>query len=304
MAETNGSGGSTPSQDPRYIQPFQPAGAGDPASVRADAETQAYPNATAPARRKRRRGLVLGISLLVVIVVLVVGFFVAENVARNYADTYVKERITETLTVENPDNISVDLGGGSIIFQAISGSIADARVTVPKVSVGDLTGNAVATATSIPLDSTKAVGTLRIGFTVPEGNLGELTKSLGGDVQLDVTLKDGTVQIASDLKVLSAVIPIAVGLEPSAKDGNLVFAPTSFEINGNTISADDLKTGPLSGITGNFVKDQTVCVASYLPKALVLEQVRVTDSALSITLNGDGAVLGGTDLSAKGTCPA
>ena len=282
-------------EDPQYIQPYR-ATASEPQPSAAVAEPVPQP-------RRKRKGLRWLIALLVVAVIVVVGLFVGEHFARVYADNYVRERITETLTVADPDAIGVDLGDGSIIVQAIAGTIDNARVTVPKVTVGDLTGNAVATATAIPLDSTKPVGSLKIGFSVPEKNLSGLTKTLGGDVQLDITLKDGTVQIASDLKVLSAVIPIAVGLEPSAKDGNLVFVPKSFDINGQSITADALQASPFGNITERFLQDQSVCVASYLPKALVLDKVTVTDSALSIVLDGDGAVLGSDDLSTKGTCP-
>ena len=101
---------------------------------------------------KKKRRVWPWILAVVVLVVAVVGFFVADAAVKSYASNLVKQRIIQVLQLDPATPISVDLGGGSILLQALSGKVSTVHVTAPKVSFGALTGSAVVHATDVPLD--------------------------------------------------------------------------------------------------------------------------------------------------------
>jgi len=51
-----------------------------------------------------------------------------------------------------------------------------------------------------------------------------------------------------------------------------------------------------------LLKQQSYCVAQYLPKALTVTSVKVADHQLVMTISGDGAALGGSGFTTKGSC--
>jgi hypothetical protein len=255
-----------------------------------------------PARRSRfsRRLVVVAVVALVV----VVGALVGEFFARQAATAYVRDRVVEVLALPKGAPVDVDLGGGSIILQAIAGSVNDVTVRVRQVTVGPLTGSAVLTAHGVPLDSTKPVTSLRIAASIPESGLTVLAKNLSGSPLTSITLIKNQIRVRSEFQLLAIKLPIGVFITPSAANGQLVFTPTTVELNGQSITVEALRSGILGGLASTLLRSQSLCVASYLPKALVLSGASVSGKQLVITLDGKGAVLGGAGLSSAGSCPA
>lgn len=258
-------------------------------------------NAAPAKRRPRRAGRILLIILLVVLVLVVIAAFVAESVARTYADDRVRERVASALNLTSTKGIDVDLGSGSLILQAIGGSVDDARVSVDTVAVGDLRGSAVVTARDVPLDSNEPVPGLTIDFGVAEADVSALADQLSGSELDSVTLEGGDIQIATQFSVLGMAIPVTVALAPSASDGQLVFTPVDISAAGQSYTVDEMRSGPFADLAGTLLDSRSICVASQLPKALTLSAVKVDGDRLVLTLDGDGAVLGG-GLKAKGSC--
>src|SRR5690606_17946834 len=121
---------------------------------------------------KRRRGLKIALLVAgVLVVLLVVAFFVLDAVGKNLARDYVKERIIAVLGLEPDADISVDLGGGSIILQALTGRVAVVDVEVPELAFGELQGAATVHAESVPLDQNAPVERLDIRFTMLEEHI-------------------------------------------------------------------------------------------------------------------------------------
>jgi hypothetical protein len=259
---------------------------------------------TAPKRRRRWIGWFIAIVVLVVL--LIVGFFIAEAYAKDYAKGYVRDRIIEVLRLDPASEVDVDLGTGSIIVQALAGSIDEVTVDVAKLSFGDITGSAIITATGVPLDGTKPVNTLGIVAKVSEDNVRRIAGFLSGSQLKSIELADGVITIGTDFTVLGFfVIPVSVDLTPSATDGGINFDPTTVILAGEKISVDDLRNNAqVAALAGDLLKSQTFCVASSLPKALTITDVTVVGSTLVIGLNGDGAALSGPDLSELGSCKA
>jgi hypothetical protein len=251
--------------------------------------------------RPRRRGWI--IALIVVAGVLVLGtvaFFVADALAKDYARGYVRAKVVEVLQLPADTEVDVDLGGGSIILQALSGRVDQVDVDVPEVALGELSGAVRLHAEGVPLDETASVNVLRIDFAVGADDLTALSQAQDDDAPA-FEFADGEVLASSEFAVFGATIPIAVSLEPSAADGDLVLTPTSVTFGSETFeSGDDSFLGQL---LSGFFQPQNLCIAASVPQALVLTDAGVDDTELVLAFTGDGAAFGGPELSTPGTCP-
>jgi hypothetical protein len=209
------------------------------------------------------------------------------------------------LNIDPQTPVKVDLGGGSIILQAITGGIRTVTVDVQSLSFGELTGSAHIVATNVPLDSAKPLDKLGIVFTISEDNVRTLGKFLSGLDLKQIDVGKGVIRIGTEFNLIFFTIPVSVDLKPSAKDGGISFEPKTVILAGNEISVADLRANPqFRALAGDLLKSQQVCVASYLPKALTISDVHVSHSNLVVTINGDGTALGGSGLSTLGSCPA
>lgn len=255
--------------------------------------------------KKKRRWWILAVVLGVVAVLLVVGFVVGDAFAKRYAADYVRGKIIEVLALDPATPVDVDLGGGSVILQAIRGSIDEVTVDIDQLAFGDVTGSAVLTAADVPLDSSKPVGQLGIQVTVSEENVQKLAGFMSGTELKSIELRDGLIRVATEFNLIFFTIPVSVDLAPSAAEGGIAFEPQTILLGDEPISVADLRNSPeFSALAGSLLNTQVFCVASYLPKALAIDDVDVVGTDLVVSINGDGAALGGPDLSTKGTCPA
>ena len=55
-------------------------------------------------------------------------------------------------------------------------------------------------------------------------------------------------------------------------------------------------------IARTLLQQQSFCVAQYLPKALVLTSAKVVGTSMVLDFSGDGAAIGGSAFSTKGSC--
>ena len=259
---------------------------------------------TDPPKRKRRRWIGVLIGLFVLVVLLVVGFFVGDAYAKRYATDLVRTRIIEVLGLDPKSDVDVDLGEGSVLLQAVRGGLDEVTVRVPEITFGEITGTATLVATKVPLDSTQPVDTLRITATVDEENVKKLSGFLSGIQLNDIELADELIRIHSEFSLIFFTLPVAVDLQPTAVDGGINFDPVTILLGDDEISVADLRASPqFSAIAGDLLASRDFCVASSLPKALVIDDVDVVGKTLVISINGDGTALAGPGLSEMGTCP-
>ncbi len=183
--------------------------------------------------------------LVVLVGLLVAAFFIAEKYVREYAENYAREKIVSVLALPKDTPVKVTLGEGSIILQALSGAIGEVNVTADNVTFGQLTGDAVISATKVPLDGSKPVGTLDITVTIDEENVRTLAGSLSGLELNSIELQDGIIAIGSEFNIFNIiVIPVAVDLLPAAKDGAITFDPVTIYLGEDPISVADLREQP------------------------------------------------------------
>jgi hypothetical protein len=240
----------------------------------------------------------------VLLVLLIAGFITAEIMARQYAGNYLRDRVISVLQLDPDTAVDVDFGPGSVILQAARGSINDVTIRVDTVILGDVTGRAVLTASSVPLDQTKPIGRLGVVVTISEDQLGKLAPFLSGYGLRTIELGDGVIRIGADFSVLSFAAPVSVDLVPAAVGGAIRFDPKTISLGGSTISVADLRSSPIFGsVAADLLRSRNFCVANYMPKALTLNDVRVVGSNLVLTINGDGTALADPNLSVLGACP-
>jgi hypothetical protein len=260
--------------------------------------------AQAEPQAKKRRGWI--VALIVVGVVLLLGliaFLVADGIAKDYARDYVRARVVEVLQLPEDADVDVDLGGGSIILQALAGRIQSVDVTVPELSFGELTGAAELHAEGVPLDQAAEVEVLRVDFVIDEADLASIAGSLSGLELSSIELDAPDIVVASAFSLFGLPIPVGMSLTPSAVDGQLIFTPSSVTVAESTFTAEQLLGDPLFGFFAqDLLKQQSVCVAGNLPQALVLTGAAVEGSDLVLSITGDGAAIGGPELATLGTC--
>lgn len=281
-------------------EPLQPTRPVEPV---APGDTAVIELVEAP-KKKRRRWIGVLIGLVVLAALLVVAFFVADAYAKTYAEAYVRDRIVEVLKLDPSARVDVDLGDGSVLLQAARGALDEVTVHVDTITFGDISGAAQITATTVPLDSSKPLDTLDIQVTVTEENVKKLSGFLSGIDLKSIELKDNLIRIGSEFNLFFFSVPVAVDLNPTAKDGGINFDPVTIMLGDQQISVADLRASPqFSSLAGDLLASRDFCVASFLPQALTLDKVAITGTDLVLGIDGDGTALSDPALSTLGTCP-
>jgi len=258
------------------------------------------PSTTLPKKKRRAWPFVV---VVVVLVGLIVGFFIADAAAKSYAQDQIKQKVVAALGVDPKTDVQVKVGGGSVLLQALSGKLSTVDVTIPKLAFGDLIGSATLNATEVPLNQSAPLQKLAITYRVSEKNVRVLASNLSG-MKLDtITLEKPEIVANATLTVFGFGIPVGLGLTPSASKGQLAFTPTSILVSGQKFTSKQLLATPgLGGLAKQLLKQQTFCVAQYLPKALTVTSVKVVGHELVLTISGDGAAIGGSGFTTKGSC--
>lgn len=263
--------------------------------------TEPQPIIVAPAKKKKHSWPF--VVLAVVLAALIVGFFVADAAAKSYAEDQIKQKLVAALGVDPATDVTVTIGGGPVLLQALSGKLTTVDVAIPRLAFGQLVGSATLHATQVPLDESAPLQKLAISYRVSEKNAAVLASNLSG-LKLDsITLDKPEIVAKSSVSVFGIGIPVGLGLTPSASKGELVFTPTTIQVNGASFTAKQLFAAPgFGGLAKQLLHQQSFCVAQYLPKALTVTSAKVADHQFVLKISGDGAALGGTGFTTKGSC--
>ena len=263
------------------------------------------PEPVVEAPKKRRRGWI--IALIVVASLLILGFvafIVGEAFAKNYARDYVRTRIVEVLQLPADAQVDVELGGGSIIFQALAGRVETVDVEVPDVVFGELTGDVAFHAEGVPLDETQPVDVLRVDFAIGAEDLAALGEAQDAAEAPTFVFEEGEVSLTSEFDVVRREHPAGPRLSrrPRSREPSCC-TPTSLTIGTQTFEADTTDESFLGQIARALLQPQTLCIAGSVPQALVLADATIDEQELVLRFDGDGAALGGPELATPGTCP-
>ena len=188
-----------------------------------------------------------------------IAFFVADAYAKDAARDYIKQRIIAVLGVEEGTPITVDLGSGSVLLQALRGEIDVVDVTVESVSFGALTGAATVHAEGVPLDENAPTRVLDITFAVAEADIAAIAGNLSGAELDSITLEEPEIVTTTTFSFFGLAIPVGMGIEPSADQGQIVFTPTSIRLGDQTYSAEELRN-TFGTFADQLLQQQSLCV--------------------------------------------
>lgn len=256
-----------------------------------------------PVAPRKRRRIWPFVTLGVLVVLLVVAFFVGDAIAKDYARDYIRARIIEVLHLDPSTPVTVDIGTGSVLLQALGGKLDQVDVTASEVTFGELSGAATIHAEGVPLSGDVPTEKLDITFSVAEEDVAVLAGNLSGLPLTGIALEEPEIVASTEFDLFFFTVPVGIGLTPSTGDGQLLFTPTSIRLDDQTISADDLLADPtLGGLARQLLAQQAFCVAEYLPVGLTAVDADVVGSDLVVKVDGDGVALAGPELSTMGTC--
>jgi hypothetical protein len=250
-------------------------------------------------RRRLRNGLIV---LAILLVLLAIAVFAGERWARSYAADEVRERVATALSLPDSSGVDVAFGDGLFLLQVAKGSIDELNLDIDAVDLGTLSGSATAMAHGVPIDGASPVGDVDIDFTIPEDQLTALASTFTEGVVDNIGITDQAISLETTLNVLTFSVPVSLGFLPSAADGEIVFTPDSIDLNGATLTADELRDGPFGGVAAPLLEPRPFCVASELPEALTLDDAQVGGSGFVLTFGGTEVSLNEADLAVKGAC--
>lgn len=235
------------------------------------------------------------------VLLLVAAYALAEVLIRDYATDRVKSQVARGLALDSEDDVGVQFAG-SLVLQALLGSLSQADVTVDDASFGPLTGDLVIRASGVPIDSTQPVEQLDVRMTVSEQNVQELAEYITAVQLAEISLDEPEILVTTEFSLLAVTVPVQLGLEPSAVNGALAFTPASVELAGRRITADDLRQSEFGGLAGPLLEQREVCIAEYLPESLELQEVEVAGERLEASFTGTSVLLTEAELTAVGSC--
>ena len=239
-----------------------------------------------------------------VIALAVVGGLVAfaliegDKIVRDVASDVVRSGVASALDLPEGQEMDVDLGEGFLVFQAVTGSIDAVEVSIPNVAFGAATGTLELTVEGVALDPSAPVDVLTANVELDSANLGLYAGNLSSVPLNAVVVGEGVVAIGADLGGQA----VTIGLLPSVANGAVAFTPSTILAAGAPLTVEEVLAGPLGPAATPMLQSTPVCIAQYLPKALVVTGAAVVGDQLVITASGEGVRL--TALGAKGTCEA
>lgn len=255
--------------------------------------------------REKRRGRRALVVVLVVVLVLVAAFFVADYFVKKYATNYVRDQVASSLGLPSTAPVTVDLGSGSILVQAASGSIDTVKVGVDPLVLDGLSGSATLTATGVPLSQTTPVKTLDVKVFIPATTITAAISRIPSIAALKpvVTLSGQTVTVTGSVRVFGFPQAIGATLRPRVSAGQPGFVIETATFDGVSVSAATLDRY-LPGVTGLLESGSSLCIANELPKAFTLTGITLQGQTLVSDFTGNGVELDSASLAQKGTCNA
>ncbi|MFF1634300.1 DUF2993 domain-containing protein [Leifsonia sp. NPDC058248] len=253
-----------------------------------------YPGPIPPRRRGRGWRVLLWIAIP--LVVLVVLFFVADGVVRSIAEDRVASEIEKNLPANVTGDVSVHIGGASVIQQYLSGSFDRVELDAPELMVQDAPLSATIVATGVPSDLTKPVSAVDGTLSISQTSLNKLVSVPG--VTGDLTLGKGILSYNGSANLLGLPIGYQVTVKPVAAGKTVLLQPVDAKVTtgGGALDLSKLvaaitQRGPIP-----------VCVAQYLPEGVGVNQIDIVPGHATVHLDAKNMVLDQATLRSKGSC--
>jgi hypothetical protein len=263
--------------------------------------TEPLPDWAYSAPPAKRRRVWPWIVAAVVLVAIAIGVWIAgEALARSIVERVIREQVASAIALPPDQTIDVDVPG-PVLPQVIGGTIDQVGLRADDVTIGDLTGDVRVSLQGVPVSGGDiAGGTATV--VVDEAQLTALLDAVQDFPVESLGLDAPDVTVSTELSLFGLAVPLGVSLTPSAADdGSLVLTPSSLQLAGADISAEDLRR-QFGLLTNAVVRDYTVCIQQYIPAGLALSDARVEGQTLVAEFAIDGAIVSDPALQENGTC--
>ena len=255
-----------------------------------------------PTRHRAGRRLLVALLALAVLVGV---FFAVDAGLRIYAENRVESEIDAQLPDGVTGDVSVAIGGTSVIMQYLTGSFDRVDVTAPALTVNGVPASVSIRATGVPTDTKAPIGHVDGAIELGQGALNTLLQNALAEADAapaardaDVTLGSNEVIYAGELSVFGLTIGYQATATPSVTADSLVLTPVDAKVTSGAGSLD--VTGLIDQVLGD--KPIAVCVAEYLPQGVTLSNVDTTPARARITLESSTLTLTEQSLTTLGSC--
>ena len=249
--------------------------------------------------RTKRRGLVSLIIVGVLAILLVVAYFLVDNGVRAFAQDRAETEISNRMPTSVTGDVTVAIGGTSVIAQFITGSFDQIELTAPNLTVDGVPASVHVIARDVSTNTAKAIGSLDATLDLDQNALNQLVQASGtAPADAEMTLGDGSVAYTGTAALFNFNVGYSAIATASATGDTLNFTPTEVTV---TSGVGDIDATPLV----NLILQQApigVCVASYLPGGVELSGVDISPERARVTLESSSLRLTAQSLTTLGSC--
>lgn len=249
--------------------------------------------------KTKRRGLV-PLSIIGVLAVLLVGaYFLIDSGVRSFAQDRAETEISKRMPASVTGDVTVAIGGTSVIAQFIAGSFDEIELTAPKLTVDGIPASVHVVAHKVSTNTAKAIGSVTATVDFDQEALNQLVRaSSTAPADAVMTLGDGTVDYTGTVKLFKFNVGYTATATASAAGNKVNFTPTKATV---TSGVGDVDATPLV----KLILQQApigICVASYLPEGVDLSGVEISPKRARATLESSTLMLTAQSLTTLGTC--
>ncbi|TFD05613.1 MULTISPECIES: DUF2993 domain-containing protein [unclassified Cryobacterium] len=249
--------------------------------------------------RTKRRGLVPLIIVGVLAVLLVVAYFLVDGGLRAFAQDTAEKEITKSMPASVTGDVTVTIGGTSVIAQFIAGSFDQVELTAPSLTVDGVPASVHVVARDVSTNTAKAIGSLTATLDVDQAALNQLVQASGtAPADAVMALGAGVVTYTGTVKLFEFNVGYSATATATAAGDTVNIAPTEATV---TSGVGDIDATPLV----NLILQQapiSVCVAGYLPEGVELNGVDISPERARVTLESSTLMLTRQSLTTLGTC--
>ena len=249
--------------------------------------------------RTKRRGLVPLIIVGVLAILLVVAYFLVDSGVRAFAQDRAETEISNRMPASVTGDVTVAIGGTSVIAQFITGSFDQIELTAPNLTVDGVPASVHVIARDVSTNTAKAIGSLNATLDLDQDALNQLVQASGtAPADAVMTLGDGTVAYTGTVALFKFNVGYTATATASTTGETLNFTPTEVTV---TSGVGDIDATPLV----NLILQQApigVCVASYLPEGVELSGVDISPERVRVTLESSSLRLTAQSLTTLGSC--
>jgi hypothetical protein len=241
---------------------------------------------TTTQRSVRPRWLKPAIWIAAVVVALVAAFFVADAIVRASAQSQVAQQIRQQLPRSvTAKDLSVSIGGFSIIGQYLSGSFDEVKLRADHVALNGIPATVRVVGHGIPTDLTKPVDSITGSLSISENAVNRLITIPGATSTL--SFGRDTIGYSGSADVFGIPISFKAVAAPIANGLDILLTPKSVQVTGGPAQLD------LGAVVTQLIGDKPfpLCVAQYLPNGATVTGIAVKPNSAVVTISAADIVL-------------